>query len=346
MKALTLTALGGPDQLMVQDLPAPRIEQPTEVLIRVRTAGLNHLDLWVMEGLKGLKYNFPLIVAGDAAGMVEAVGAAVQGIAPGDRVMVNPGISCYRCDYCLAGQHSLCLRYGLLGEHLPGTAAELLVVPAWNVAPVPAGMSWAQAGCFSLATITAWRMLMTRARLRPGETVLIWGVGGGVAIAALQIAKLAGARVIVTSSSDAKLEASRELGADETLNHTREDIPAAVRALTGRRGVEVVVDNVGRATWERSLRCLGRGGRLVTCGATSGPVVETDARRLFWYQWDILGSTMGSHEEYREIVRLAGQGRLWPLVDRVVPLAEAPEAFRRLNAGAQMGKLVIEVTRE
>jgi NADPH:quinone reductase-like Zn-dependent oxidoreductase len=204
-------------------------------------------------------------------------------------------------------------------------------------------MSWGQAAAFPLATLTAWRMLTTRAGLMPGERVLIWGVGGGVALAALAIARHLGARPIVTSSSDAKLARARELGAEVTLNHVTQDVAREVRSLTEKRGVEVVVDSVGQQTWERSLRCLGRLGRLVTCGGTSGPMVTTDVRKLFWYQWSLLGSTMGSESEFRTIVELAGQGRLWPEIDAVFPLARSREALERLKAGEQLGKIVIEV---
>jgi NADPH:quinone reductase-like Zn-dependent oxidoreductase len=343
MKALTLLALGGPQHLAIREMPEPAITGPDEVLVRVRMVALNHLDLFVLEGLPGVSYSFPHIMGGDGAGTVESVGAGVVDFKPGDRVMINPGISCYHCCSCLAGEHSLCETYRLLGEHVSGTAAELIAVPAANLGRVPDAMPWDQAAAFSLVTLTAWRMLVSRAALRPGETVLIWGIGGGVAIAALQIAKLIGARAIVTSSSEEKLAKAGEIGADLLLNHSKVDVAAEVRRLTGKRGVNVVVDDVGEKTWERSLRCLGRGGRLVTCGGTTGPMVVTDVRKLFWYQWSILGSTMGNHREYQEIVRLAGQGKLWPLVDRVFPLNAAGSAFERLADGAQMGKLVLEV---
>lgn len=275
------------------------------------------------------------------------MGDDVAQLQPGDRVMLNPGISCYRCRYCLSGEHSLCETYRLLGEHLPGTLAEYVVMPQQNVALVPRPpdphppITWPEAAAYSLVTLTAWRMLVTRARLRAGETVLIWGVGGGVSVTALQIAKLCGAWVIVTSSSDAKLEIARSLGADETLNHATEDVVKAVRRLTARRGVDVVVDNVGEATWERSLMVLARGGRLVTCGATTGPRVSVDARRLFWYQWTLLGSTMGSAEDYREVVNLLGQGRLRPVIDSTYTLDEAVDGFRRLEQGDQVGKITV-----
>lgn len=343
MKALTLAQLGSADYIAVREVPAPTLSNPDDVLIRMRAAALNRLDLFVINGLPGVNLSFPHIMAGDGAGVVERVGAAVKNVQPGDRVMINPGISCFHCPSCQAGEHSLCETYRLLGEHLPGTAAEFVVVPAANLGQVPDRMPWPQAAAFSLATLTAWRMLITRAVLRPGETVLIWGIGGGVAMAALQIAKLTGARVIATSSSDEKLARAGELGADHLLNHAAVDVPAEVRKLVGRQGVEVVVDNVGEKTWEKSLRCLGRMGRLVTCGGTTGPLVVTDVRKLFWYQYSILGSTMGNLREYQAIVRLAHQGKLWPVIDEVVPMDKGREAFARLQAGEQTGKLVIEV---
>jgi NADPH:quinone reductase-like Zn-dependent oxidoreductase len=232
----------------------------------------------------------------------------------------------------------------VIGEHYPGTAAEYIVVPAQNLASVPAKMSWPEAACFSLATLTAWRMLTTRARLQRGETVLIWGIGGGVALAALQISSLLGARTVVTSGSDAKLEAARKMGADVVLNHRKADVVAELRKLTGGQGADVVVDSAGEQSWPMSLRSLRRGGRLVVCGATTGPIISLDLRRLFWHQWTILGATLGSRREYGEILELAHAGKLWPVVDQVVPLDEAQRAFERLQRGEQMGKLVIEVT--
>jgi NADPH:quinone reductase-like Zn-dependent oxidoreductase len=343
LKALTLTATGSLQQLQFTDLPAPEPGTPDAVRVRLRAAALNRLDLWVVQGVPGVDYRFPHILGSDGAGVVEAVGPAARRFRPGDRVMINPGISCGACEWCEAGDEPVCAEFGVLGEHRPGTLAEAIVVPERNLAPVPDGMGWAEAAAFPLTTLTAWRMLITRARLQPGERVLIWGIGGGVAQAALRIVKLVGATAIVTSGSDAKLARARELGADVTLNHATQDVPREIRALTGRRGVEVVVDTVGETTWARSLRSLARLGRLVTCGGTSGPMVTTDVRKLFWYQWSILGSTMGSLAEFRAISGLAAQGRLWPEVDSVVPFERAIEAFERLAAGEQMGKIVIEV---
>lgn len=343
MRALTLVAHGGPEQLKVQELPQPTITSPNQVLVRVRAAALNRLDLFIAAGLPGSALQFPHVVGSDGAGLVEQTGAAVRRFRVGDRVMINPTLSCGDCPACGEGEHSLCARLRVLGEHCAGTAAEFVVVPAENLVPVPSAMPWPQAAAFSLATLTAWRMLVTRARLDPGETVLIWGIGGGVSIAALQIARLVGARTIVTSGSDAKLDVARGLGADVVLNHRNADVVAEVKQHTGGRGADVVVDSVGEQTWTGSLRAVRRGGRLVVCGATTGPMVSLDLRRLFWHQWSILGVTLGNRHEYAEIVRHAGEGRLWPVVDRVVPLAAGVAAYERLQRGEQFGKLVIEV---
>jgi NADPH:quinone reductase-like Zn-dependent oxidoreductase len=343
MRALTLVAHGGPEQLRVQELPQPTITSPNQVLVRVRTAALNRLDLFIAAGLPGSALQFPHVVGSDGAGQVEQTGGAVREFRAGDRVMINPTLSCGECPACAEGEHSLCNRLRVLGEHCAGTAAEFVVIPAENLAPIPRDMPWPQAAAFSLATLTAWRMLVTRSRLEAGETLLIWGIGGGVALAALQIGKLIGARTIVTSGSDAKLDLARGLGADVTLNHRNVDVVAEVKQHTGGRGADVVADSVGEQTWAGSLRAVRRGGRLVVCGATTGPIVSLDLRRLFWHQWSILGSTLGNKQEYAEVVRHASEGRLWPVVDSVVPLAEGIAAFKRLQRGEQFGKLVIEV---
>ncbi|HEX6617249.1 MAG TPA: zinc-binding dehydrogenase [Gemmatimonadales bacterium] len=343
MKALALEAIGGLKHLAVVGCPMPELEAADDVRVRVHAAALNRLDLFVAHGLPGITPILPHIVGSDGAGVVESVGAAVRTVRPGERVMINPAISCGQCPACREGEDSLCTTIRVLGEHRSGTVAEYVVVPAANLAAVPPDMPWPEAAAFSLATLTAWHMLSTRAALRAGETALIWGIGGGVAMAALQVTKLLGGRALVTSGSDAKLDVARRLGADETINHAATDVVAEVRRLTAGRGADVVVDSIGEARWPESLRALRRGGRLVVCGATTGPMVSLDLRRLFWHQWSLLGSTLGSRDEYAEIVRLAHQGRLWPVVDRVVPLADAARAFERLDRGEQVGKLVIEV---
>ena len=346
MRACVLTATGGLDKLQVIDVPDAPAPQAGEVRVAVHAAALNHLDLFVAEGMPGTAERFPFVVGADGAGIIETVGTGVTAVQPGDRVMINPGISDYTCEFCRAGEHSLCVNYRLLGEHLPGTLAEFVTVPVQNVARAPnlsPGLTWAEAAAFSLVTLTAWRMVVTRARVAQGETVLIWGIGGGVSLTAMRIAKLFGAQVIVTSSDDAKLAAAKQLGADVTLNHRTQQVGKEVRALTSRRGVDVVIENVGAATWDDSLRCLRRGGRLVTCGATSGPQVGIDLRRMFWHHWTLMGSTMGNAAEYAEVVRRLGNGELRPIVDRVFPLARAREAYARLEKAQQLGKVVVEV---
>jgi NADPH:quinone reductase-like Zn-dependent oxidoreductase len=344
MRALCLTATGGPDHLSVLDVAAPPAPASDGVRIGVRAIALNRLDIWVAAGLPAAPIHaFPHIVGADAAGVVLEVGSAVTHVRPGDRVVVNPGIACGACDACAAGDDVFCRRFGLLGEHMPGTAAEEIVIPARNVQPIHGDWSWAEAAAFSLATLTAWRMLATRARLQPGETVLIWGIGGGVAVAALQIAHFLGARVAVTSSSPDKLARATALGAELAIDHATQDVPAVLKQHFGR-GADVVVDSVGAPTWSRSLKALRPGGRLVTCGATAGPQVELDLRRLFWFQWSLLGSTMGTRREFAEVVEHGNAGRFRPPVDAVLPLAEGAMAYRRLGDGQQFGKLVLEVT--
>ncbi len=347
MRALTIDAHGGLEQIKYrEDVPVPDLRAPTDVRVRLRTVALNHLDLFAVGGLPGITITPPWVLGADGCGDVDQVGAAVKNVAIGDRVVINPGISCRSCEYCLRGEHPLCLTYGILGEHHPGSFAEYVVVPAANVRRIPASVPDDVAAAFTLAHLTAWRMCVTRARVEAGETVLIWGIGGGVAQAALGICKARGARVIVTSSSAEKLARAKALGADECLDHSSVDVGRAVRDLTGKRGADVVLDSVGEKTWARSLQSLGRGGRLVSCGGTSGPTLTTDVRRLFWYQWSILGSTMGNDAEFEAIVAELAAGRLKPTVDVVMPLAEGRAAFARMEAGAQFGKIVLQVRDE
>ena len=344
MRALTISAHGGLDRLELRDdLPTPELRAPTDVRVRIRAAALNHLDLFVVGGLPGVHITPPWIMGADGAGIVDAVGGAVESVRVGDPVIINPGISDRSCDYCLAGEQPLCPRFRLLGEHLPGTLAEYVVVPAANVRTIPGSVPAATAAAFPLVTLTAWRMVVARARVEPHDTVLIWGIGGGVALAALQICKRIGAQAWVTSGSDEKLERARALGADVLINHRTTDVAKFVRERTGKRGVSVVIDSVGEATWARSLGALGRAGRLVTCGGTSGPMVETDVRRLFWNQWTIMGSTMGNDAEFDAITSELCAGRLIPPVDSVFDLADGRAAFERLASGEQFGKVVVKV---
>ena len=344
MRALTISAHGGLEQIEFRDdLPAPELSATTDVRIRMTAAALNHLDLFVLPGLPGVTITPPWILGADGTGVVESVGRDVISVALGDQVIINPGISDRTCEYCLAGEQPLCPRFGILGEHRPGSMAELVVVPATNVRRIPSTIDDAEAAAFTLATLTAYRMIVTRARVQAGERVLIWGIGGGVAIACLQIAKHLGAHVTVTSSSDEKLEHAIRLGADDTINHRGVDVGREIRARTAKKGVNVIVDSVGEATWSQSLGALGRAGRIVTCGGTSGPMLTTDVRKLFWNQWSILGSTMGNDDEFDAITAMFAKGLLRPPVDRVYPLEQGRDAFARLAEGAQFGKIVLRI---
>jgi NADPH:quinone reductase-like Zn-dependent oxidoreductase len=342
MKALAFSAFGGPETLALRDVPDPKIG-PDDVLVRVRACALNHLDLFVREGIPALKTPLPFWTGCDIAGDVAEVGTDVQGVKVGDRVAVNPNLTCGRCEFCIQGEDSLCVRYGILGEHVPGGMAELVKVRGDHVLALPAHVSYEDAASFVLTNMTAWRMVVTQGQLRAGQDVLILGVGGGVSSTAVQIARLCGARVLVTSSSDEKLEKARALGADVTINYAREDWAKAVFEKTGRRGVDLVIENVGAATWKQSIRSVKKGGRLVTCGATTGPIGETDLRIVFWNQIHIIGSTMGTRKDFNDVMRLLFEGRLRALVDEVVPLAEGAAAEQRLAEGRQFGKIVLRV---
>jgi NADPH:quinone reductase-like Zn-dependent oxidoreductase len=345
VQALTISDHGGLDRVEFRtDLPVPEVTRGGDVRIRVRAAALNHLDLFVVNGLPGVTIVPPWILGADVSGVIDAVGSDVAGLSIGDAVVVNPGLSDRTCEYCLDGDQPLCPRYRILGEHTPGTMADYVVVPAVNVRAIPSTVSPEHAAAFTLTTLTAWRMVVSRARVQPGDNVLIWGIGGGVALAALQICKQIGARVWAVSSSDDKLRRAGDMGADELLNRNTADVAAVIRQGTGKRGVDVVIDNVGAATWNQSLRALARRGRLVTCGATSGPMVETDLRRLFWNQWTIFGSTMGNDAEFDAVVNELRAGRLLPVVDSVFPIRDGRAAFERLQSGRQFGKVVVRVS--
>jgi NADPH:quinone reductase-like Zn-dependent oxidoreductase len=344
MQAIILDQHGGPEVLVQRVVPAPR-PSAGEVVIDVHACALNRLDLWVRNGLPNLRLRYPHILGSDIAGVVREVGEGVDAALVGREVVLNPGISCGRCEACLAGWDNLCPRYRILGESTTGGYAERLAVPAVNLVDKPANLSMIEAAAFPLTFLTAWQMLVVRAQLGAGETVLIHAAGSGVGTAGLQIAKLHGARVIALASSDDKLGKARELGADETVRSDREDWPEQVRALAGvgRRGVDVVFEHVGAATWEHSIKLTRNGGRVVTCGASSGWDARTDLRHVFFRQIQILGSTMGSKANLVRIARLIGEGSLRPVIDRVLPLAEAAQAHRELDRRAQFGKIVLAV---
>lgn len=343
MKAVLVPRYGGPEVLeLVPDHPDP-VPGPDQVVVRVHATALNHLDLSVRKGIPTLKLTLPHILGCDAAGDLAEVGSDVTHLEVGERVVVNPGISCGRCEFCLTGEDSLCVEYKILGEHLPGAYAEKVAVPARNVLRIPTDMDFATAAAAPLAFMTAWRMLVTRAKIRPGEDVLILGAGSGVSTAAIQVAKLAGCTVFATSSSDAKLEKAKAIGADVLINYSTTPWSKAVWELTGKRGVDVVVDHVGEATFKDSVRTLRRGGRVVVTGATTGASLELDARYLFWRQLSVLGSTMSNRREFEEVMKLVFMGRLKPVVDRVFPIEEARKAHEYLESGRQFGKVVLAV---
>jgi NADPH:quinone reductase-like Zn-dependent oxidoreductase len=340
MRAVTMQAHGTFDRLSWGEVPDP-IPGPGEVRLRLLASALNHLDLFVLEGLPGLKLAFPHIGGADGVGVVDALGPGVAGWSPGQNVVFDPGLSCGKCPFCLQGEQSLCASFGILGEHRSGTFAEFVCVPAVNLAPAPEHLNDEEAAAFPLTWLTAFRMLFTRGRLAPGESVLIHGIGSGVSLAALQMAKAAGAVIYVTSSSDGKLERAKALGADAGINYTRDRVEKSVQGLTGGAGVDLVVDSVGAATWMASLKCAKKGGRIVTCGATSGPNPAEEIRLVFWKQLSILGSTMGSRADFARMLAFASARKLRPVVDAVVPLPEARRAYERLAGGEQFGKIVL-----
>ena len=328
MKAVRIHEDGGPEVLCYEDAPDP-VAGPGDVVIRVRAASLNHLDVWVRKGLPSAPK--PRTLGADGAGVVEAVGSGVSGLEQGQPVVINPGI-----------QHDA--RITVVGEHRDGTHAEFVAVPATNVYPLAEGLSYEEAAAFPLVFETAYRMLVTKAAVQPGEWVLVWGIGGGVAFAAFQIAKALGANVIATSSSDRKLASARALGADATVNHVDEDVKQAVRDVTGGRGADVVIEHVGEATWRTSLDAAAQGGRVVVCGATSGPNPPAALHRLWWKELAVLGSSMGSKADFEGAYELVKSGRARVIVDQVFPLSEVRAAHERLEAGEQFGKIVLRVS--
>jgi len=340
MKAVIFSQHGGPEVLKYTESPDPQIKA-NEVLLEVRACALNHLDVWVRAGLPGIKIPLPHILGDDVAGVVRDAGELVTWTKPGDEVMVQPGVSCGHCVECLAGRDNMCDEYDMIGYRRDGGYAELLSVPGVNLIPKPGNLSWPEAAALPLVTLTAWHMLVTQARVQPGEDVLIHAAGSGVGSLGIQIAKLRGARVIATASSDEKLTKARELGADETVNYTRDDWPKEVKKLTNGRGVDVVFEHTGAATWPGSIVSLKKGGRLVTCGATSGYDARTDLRQVFYRHLTILGSMMGSRAELLSAMNFIGTGQIRAVVDRTLPLAEARKAHELMEDRAQFGKLVL-----
>ena len=341
MKAVRFHEHGGPEVLRYEEAPEPQLG-PGDVLVRVRACALNHLDLWERRGLEHVKFPLPHISGSDVAG--EVVASAAPEVNAGRRVMLQPGVSCGRCASCLSGRDNWCAHYEVLGyRHYAGGYAELVKVPVQNLVSIPDDIDFVHAAAFPLTFVTAWHMLMTCAQLKRGEDVLVLAAGSGVGQAAVQVAFLHGARVFATAGSEEKLERARALGAYEVIHHHKQDIAEEIKRLTNRRGVDVVIEHVGEATWAKSVRSLARGGRLVTCGATTGWNGALDLRALFSKQLSIVGAYMGTKGELLRAARFFFAGQLKPVVDRTYPLAEAAAAQRRLEESGQFGKIVLEV---
>ncbi|HEX5217030.1 MAG TPA: zinc-binding dehydrogenase [Vicinamibacterales bacterium] len=340
MKAVRFHHHGGPDVLVYEDAPDPAAP-PGGVVVRVHACALNHLDLWQRRGLERVVIPLPHISGADVAGEIAEIGAGVHGWQRGDRVMLQPGLSCGVCAMCDVGRDNYCAKYDVLGYQSDGGYAEYVAVPAANLIALPAGIPWTEAAAFPLSFLTAWHMLHGRARLTAADTVLVLAAGSGVGQAAIQIAHAAGARVIATGGGAEKLARARTIGADEAVDHYDEDLVKRVKELTGGRGVDVVIEHVGVATWDRSVRCLARGGRLVTCGATTGHAASLDLRHLFARQLSLLGSYMGGKPELGSAAGLFFAGKLRPAVDRTFPLREAASAHRHLESKSQFGKIVL-----
>ena len=329
MKALRIHSPGGPELLRWEDVSEPQ-PGPGEITVDVKAAAMNHLDIWVRKGLPGIHY--PRILGCDGAGVVRETGR---------RVLLNPARSCGSCEFCSDGQHPLCRDYSIQGEHRDGTDCATVCVPKASAIEIPDSLSFEEAAAAPLVFVTAWRMIVTRGRLKPSEDVLIWSAGAGVGTVCVQFAKHLGARVIATASSDEKCARLKSLGADLVLNHAREDVLKRVRELTGKRGVDLVVDYIGKETWAKSLACLRRGGRLVTCGATSGHDPVEDLRHVFYRQLEIIGCTMGNDKELQDVLRLVFRGELRPVIDSVLPMKEGAESHRRLESRQAFGKIVL-----
>ena len=342
MKAARIHQHGGPEVLVYEDVPEPRIK-PNQVLMRVRASALNHLDLFVRAGLPGMKFSMPHILGSDIAGEIVEVGGLCERVKPGWRVLLSPGLSCRQCEQCLLGQDNFCRRYTMFGYGIDGGDTELLAAPEYAAIQIPDTLSFEEAAATPLVFLTAWHMLMGRAKLQPGEDVLVLSASSGVGSAAIQIARMLQCRVIATAGDEQKLAKARELGAEFTIDHYRQDIAAEAKRITGRRGVDVVIEHVGQATWGKSLESMAPGGRLVTCGATTGADVTLDLRYLFAKQWSLLGSFMGTMGELHQVLKFVFRGQLRPVIDQVFPLSEIRQAHERLEKKEQFGKVVLQV---
>jgi NADPH:quinone reductase-like Zn-dependent oxidoreductase len=342
LKAVLFHEFGGTEKLLYEDTPEPKIGE-MEALIRVRACALNHLDIWARTGTRSDRIPMPHISGCDISGEVAQVGSLVSDHKPGEKVIVAPGISDGTCEYCGSGWDSLCDNYKIIGYETQGGYAEHVSVPARNILPIPNHLSFEEAASVPLVFLTAWHMLTTRAHLSPGETVLVWGAGSGVGSAAIQVAKLLDAKVIAVAGNDEKLEKAKKIGADWTINHHTQDVPAEVKRVTGGRKANVVFDHVGQATWEKSLRSMAPAGRLVNCGVTSGGKAEIDIRYVFVRQFSLMGSYMGGRGELLKVLTFFEDGRLKPVLDSIFPLKDAAAAQTRMEKSEHFGKIVLKV---
>lgn len=343
MKAVRFHTHGGPEVLKLEEMPDPQIDQ-NQVLVRIKACALNHLDLWLRKGLPGVKVPLPHIPGCDIAGEVAAVGELCTRVKVGEKVVISPGRSCGQCPHCLGGRDNLCASYQIIGGYgLDGGYAELIAVPEVNVIPIPAGLTPVQAAALPVTFMTAWNMLVTLGNIRSGQTVLVMGAASGVGVAALQIAKLFGANVIAAAGSDDKLAKAKTLGADHAINYHNQAIAHEVKQLTGRRGVDIIFEHVGGDTWKELIPIMAPGGTLVTCGATSGPIAETDIRYLFMRQLRLQGAYMGSKADLLTVLPLVAAGKLNPVVDHVLPLSEAAQAHQILEERRQFGKVILTI---
>lgn len=343
MKAFGFNAHGGLDRLQVLDVPVP---EPGlgEVRIAVRTAGLNHLDLFTLEGMPGLDLTFPHIIAGDGTGTIDSVGSGVTGLSKGQKVIIDPSLACGNCEWCLRGEENFCKTYRIVGEHVNGTAAEYVVLPAANTVELPGSLDWDTGAGVALVFMTAWHALKTVGEVKEGTRIAIIGAGGGLVTAAVQVAHLLGARTFVSTRSSEKGERTKKLGADEIIVTSDErPLAKALWEASGKRGFDVIFDSTGRATFGASTRALAKGGRLVFCGGTTGAVVELDLRPMFWRGASIRGSTMATRKEFHEVMSLLGGGKLHPVVDSIFPLAEGRKAMEKLSKGDIFGKVLLKV---
>jgi NADPH:quinone reductase-like Zn-dependent oxidoreductase len=340
MKLARIYQHGGPEALVYEDAPEPKIKA-NQVLVRVRACALNHLDLFVRAGIPGMNFSMPHVLGSDIAGEIVEVGELCERVKPGWRVLLSPGMSCRQCEYCLAGNDNLCRRFTMFGYGADGGNVELLAAPEYSAIQIPDSMSFEEAAAAPLVFVTAWHMLMARAKLQPGEDVLVLAASSGVGTCAIQIAKMFQCRVIATAGGDEKLAKARVLGADHVIDHYQQDISAEVKKLTGKRGVDVVVEHVGAATWTKSVESLAPAGRLVTCGATTGFDAHVDLRYLFSKQYSLLGSFMGTMGELHQVLKFVFRGQLKPVIDRVYPLSAIREAHERLERKEQFGKVVV-----